>query len=128
MRTSLVAGWLVVVFAVGLLIGHAAGQARARMWADTVLDVIVDELPRSARVRANVDHWDPGSETGRHTHAGPTVFVMLEGVLEETLPDGRTRTLKAGQAVWKTAGTYHNVRNAGERPARALAVHVDPTR
>jgi quercetin dioxygenase-like cupin family protein len=127
MRTSLVARWLIIAFAGGLVVGSAAGQARPRMWADTVLDLVVDELPRPAHVRANVNHWDPGGETGRHTHAGPTVFVMLEGELEEVLPDGKTRTLKTGQAVWKPAGTSHNVRNASGRSARALAVHLDPT-
>jgi quercetin dioxygenase-like cupin family protein len=127
MRTSLVASWLVVTFAGGLVVGNAAGQARPRMWTDTVLDVVTKELPRSVRVRANVNHWDPGSETGRHTHPGPTVFVMLEGELEEILPDGTTRALRAGQAVWKPPRTHHNVRNASARPARALAVHLDPS-
>ena len=113
---------LCLAFAAGL----AVGQAKPRMWADQVLDVSTDELPRRARVWVNVDHWEPGAETGRHTHPGPTVFVLLEGELEETLGDGRTRTLKAGQAYWKPARTDHNVRNPGDKPARALAVHLDP--
>jgi quercetin dioxygenase-like cupin family protein len=96
------------------------------MRADTVLDVVTGELPRQARVRANVNHWEPGSETGRHTHPGPTVFVMLEGELEEIFADGKTRALRAGQAFWKPPRTQHNVRNASDRPARALAVHLDP--
>jgi len=96
------------------------------MWADRILDVATEEIPLRTRVWTNLDHWDPGAETGRHTHPGPTVFVLLEGELEETLADGRTRTLKAGQASWKPARTEHNVRNRGDKPARALAVHLDP--
>jgi quercetin dioxygenase-like cupin family protein len=96
------------------------------MWADTLVDVVTEALPRRARVRAQLDHWEPGAQTGRHTHPGPVVFVLLEGALEEVLPDGRTRPLRAGAAEWKPPGTDHNVRNPGRQPARALAVHLDP--
>jgi len=115
-------------FGAGLVAGHATGQAPRRMWADTVVDVVTDELPRRARVTANVNHWDPGTETGRHTHPGPTVFVMLDGELEEILPDGTRRTLAAGQGFWKPSRIDHNVKNVSGRPARALAVHLDPVR
>ncbi len=123
MRRSLsIAVSLALAFAAGV----AVGQARPRMWADKVLDVTTEELPRRARVWVNVDHWEPGAETGRHTHPGPTVFVLLEGELEETLADGKTRTLRPGQGYWKPTGTEHNVRNVTTAPARALAVHLDP--
>jgi mannose-6-phosphate isomerase-like protein (cupin superfamily) len=126
-RTAL----LVCVFLVGISVGRAAGQGspapRApRMWADRILEVATEEIPRRTRVWTSSDHWDPGAETGHHTHPGPTVFELLEGELEETFADGRTRTLKAGQAYWKRVHTEHNVRNRGNKPARALAVHLDP--
>jgi len=117
---------IVLSLSLAFVAGVAVGQARPRMWADQVLDVTTEELPRRARVWVNLDHWEPGAETGRHTHPGPTVFVLLEGELEETLADGKTRVLKAGQGYWKPARTDHNVRNAGTKPARALAVHLDP--
>lgn len=126
-RTRL-AAFGVAAFAAGLVAGHATGQSPRRMGVDTVLDVVTDELPRRARVRANVNRWDPGSETGRHTHPGPTVFVMLDGELEEILPDGTRRTLATGQGFWKPARTDHNVRNVSMHPARALAIHLDPVR
>lgn len=117
---------MLAAFFVGFLVGQAGGQVKPRMWADRVVDVVTDELPRKARVVANVGHWDPGAETGRHTHAGPTVFVLLEGELEETQPDGRTRTLRGGQGIWNRARTAHSVRNVGGQPALALAIHLDP--
>jgi hypothetical protein len=46
--------------------------------------------------------------------------------LEETLADGRTRTLRAGQGFWNRARTTHSARNIGGQPARALAIHLDP--
>ena len=128
MRTTVL---LFCVFLAGIGVGRATGQVSPaqgtpRMWADLMLDVATEEIPRRTRVWTNLDHWDPGAETGRHTHPGPTVFVLLEGELEETLADGRTRTLKAGQGYWKPARTEHNVRNRSDKPARALAVHLDP--
>lgn len=115
---------VLLAFAAGL----AVGQTKPRMWADVVLDVTTDQIPGRTHVRANLDHWEPGAETGRHEHPGPVVFVMLDGELEETLADGSTRTLKSGQAVWKPPRQAHNVKNVSARPARALAVHLDPTR
>jgi quercetin dioxygenase-like cupin family protein len=128
MRTRVAVLGILLAFAGGVAVGQARGQAKPRMWADVVLDVVTDEIPRRARVHTNVNHWDPGAETGRHTHPGPTVFVMLDGELEEIFPDGRTRTLKGGQAFWKPPKTDHNVKNVSGRPARALAVHLDPAR
>ena len=117
---------MLIVVCCAFVAGVAAGQAKPRMWADRVLDVSTEELPRRARVWTNVDYWDPGAETGRHTHPGPTIFVLLEGELEETLGDGRTNTIKAGQAYWKPPRTEHNVRNRGDKRARGVAVHLDP--
>lgn len=123
--------FLLCIFLMGMGVGRVAGQgsvaqSQPRMWSDRILDLAPDDIPRRPRVWTNFDHWDPGAETGRHRHPGPTVFVLLEGELEETFADGRTRTLKAGQGYWKAAGTEHNVRNRGDKPARALSVHLDP--
>ena len=119
---------VLLAFAGGFAAGSVRGQTKPRMWADVLLDLSTDEIPRRARVHTNMNHWEPGAETGHHTHPGPTVFVMLDGELEETLTDGKKRTLKAGQGFWKPPRTDHNVKNVSDRPARALAVHLDPTR
>lgn len=110
------------------VVSGAVGQARPRMWADRLVDIVSDDIPRRTRVWVNVDHWDPGAETGRHTHVGPSILVLLEGELEETLGDGQTRTIKPGQGYWKPAHTEHNVKNPSGKPARAIAVHLDPAR
>jgi quercetin dioxygenase-like cupin family protein len=126
MRRLIIPGLVVGAFSLGVLIGQASGQAKPRMWADRLLDVVTEDLPRKARVVANLDHWDPGAESGRHTHPGPTVILVLEGELEEVQADGRTRLLRPGQGIWDGAKTTHNVRNRTGQPARALAIHLDP--
>ena len=123
MRFRLLAPLLLLTFGAGL----ALGQAKPRMWADVLLDV-KETLPRQARVHANLNHWDPGAETGRHRHAGPTVIVVLEGELSEWVPSGPANPLVAGQAYWRPGDREHNVRNLTDKPARALAVHLDPIR
>ena len=126
MKRVLVVVGVLTAFAAGVAVERVRSEAKPRMWADVLLDVSTDEIPKRVRVQVNRDHWEAGAETGRHRHPGPTVFVMLEGELEEVLGDGRTRTLKAGQAFLKPARTDHNVRNVAARPGRALAVHLDP--
>ena len=126
MKRALAVVSILLAFAGGIAVERVRGQAKPRMWADILLDLSTDEIPKRARVHVNLDHWEPGAETGRHRHPGPTVIVVLEGEVEEVLGDGRTRTLKAGQAVWGRARTDHNVRNVGGRLARAVAVHLDP--
>ncbi|MBI4011745.1 MAG: cupin domain-containing protein [Candidatus Rokubacteria bacterium] len=127
-RPSVLLLCVLLAFAAGLGAGRATGQGKPRMWADVALEITTDEIPRRTHVRANLDHWEPGAETGKHVHPGPTVFVMLDGEVEETLADGRTRTIKAGQAFWKPPRQEHNVRNRSDKPARALAVHLDPAK
>lgn len=117
--------WTLLVFAGGLAAGSAAGQAKPRMWADVLLQLTTSDIPRRVALRVNDDRWEPGAEAGQHRHPGPTLIYVLEGELSETTAEGTVK-LKAGQAVWRPARHEHNVRNASGRPARALAIHLDP--
>ncbi len=120
-----------VVFVAGVVVGGgtilAAGDA-ARVAVDVLLRTTTRDLraPRT-NVRAQVQTWDPGAETGRHHHAGPTLVYVLEGELEEKTPAG-TRVIKAGEVVWDPAQHEHNIVNRTAHPARAFAVHLDPGR
>jgi quercetin dioxygenase-like cupin family protein len=118
------------VFAAGVLAGVtlASPQAPPRMTARVLLDTVTEELRWTrTRVRLHLDVWEPGAETGRHQHPGPALLYVLEGELEEASAEG-TRRMRAGDAVWNRARLEHNVRNPAARPARALAVHLEPAR
>ena len=129
MSRRLLAG--VSIFAAGALAGAAAlawAVAPPKMSANVLLNLVTDELRwAKTNVRVNLDTWELGSEVGHHQHPGPTIIYVLEGELEETR-EGATRTLKAGQAVWNRGKIPHNVVNRTARPARALAIHLDPGR
>ena len=128
MRTLVAA---TLVFLAGALAGASAlalAQAAPRMSARVLLNTVTEELRwKRTNVRLNLDLWEPGSETGAHRHPGPALLYVLEGELEETSPTG-SRTLRAGEAVWNAGKREHNVKNRSSRPARALAVHLDPGR
>ncbi len=121
--------WTLLVFAAGVGIGLWAvpgrSESKPRMWSDSLLRMTTDQIPRRTALRVNDDHWEPGAETGRHRHPGPTIIYVLEGTLSETTPQGTT-LLKAGQVVWRPAGHEHDVSNRTGHPARALAIHLDP--
>lgn len=118
-----------IAFYLGMVQEGVRSQATPRMWAETLLEVSTDEIPRPTHVQVKLDHWEPGAETGRHSHPGPAVFIMIEGELEEIRQGGEeTRSLRPGQVFWNPGRTEHNVRNLSGRVARAVVVHLDPAR
>ena len=58
----------------------------------------------------------PGAETGWHLHPVPSFAMVLDGALEITLKDGRTKRLHAGEALAEVIDTSHNGRNVGDGP------------
>jgi quercetin dioxygenase-like cupin family protein len=126
-RTVVIVLCVLVAFALGGLHERVRGQAPPRMSAESLLDHRTDQIPTPTRVQVMHNRWEPGAETGRHSHPGPVVFIVLEGELEEEVwPGGERRTLEAGQVDWKPVPIDHNVRNVTDRMARAVVVHLDP--
>jgi len=66
----------------------------------------------------------PGAETGWHRHSVPSFAMLLEGTLELTLKDGRTKRLQAGEALAEVVDTAHNGRNVGDTPARLVVFYA----
>jgi len=66
----------------------------------------------------------PGGETGWHSHAVPSFAFVLDGVLEITLSDGRTKRLQAGEALAEVVNTLHNGRNVGDRPVKIVVFYA----
>lgn len=66
----------------------------------------------------------PGGETGWHMHPVPSFGMVLEGELEVRLKDGRTKRLKAGEALAEVANTLHNGRNVGATPLKLVVFYA----
>jgi quercetin dioxygenase-like cupin family protein len=76
-----------------------------------------------------VTRWDfgPGAETGWHRHGMAYVVIpVTDGTLLLELPGGATMTaeLKTGVSYARTAGTEHNVVNAGSVPLSFVEVEL----
>lgn len=66
----------------------------------------------------------PGGDTSWHAHPVPSFGMLLEGELEVTLPDGRKKLIKAGEAVAEVIGTAHNGRNVGKGPVKLVVFYA----
>lgn len=85
--------------------------------------VLVDD----AQVRVTRWDFEPGAETGWHTHGMDYVITTLTPchmLLEE--PGGETRRtdMEAGIAYRKNEGVEHNVINAGDEPMAFMEIEL----
>lgn len=65
-----------------------------------------------------------GEETGWHYHPFHSFAYMLEGSLEISLEDGRTKKLSEGESLAEVSNTYHNGFNPGDRPAKLIVFYI----
>lgn len=65
-----------------------------------------------------------GAETGWHSHSVPSFGMMLEGRLEVSLKDGRTKTLHQGDALIEVVNTLHNGKNIGDTPVKIVVFYA----
>jgi beta-alanine degradation protein BauB len=77
------------------------------------------------RVRVFDVRFKPGQKAVMHGHPDHVVYVLTDGTLKLTLPDGKSQVipLKAGQAMWIDAGP-HATENVGSTEAHNLAIEL----
>ncbi len=63
-----------------------------------------------------------GKESGRHMHPVPTYVHVLQGTLTIELEDGSQQVFKEGQGFLEGMKTWHNGKNLGDAPVKALVV------
>jgi XRE family transcriptional regulator, regulator of sulfur utilization len=103
-----------------------AGTGRRRERSGHAVEELTPPLPGQ---RADVSRHElaPGSRTGGdddppiHEPGSRETVVVLEGEVELAI-DGQTHVLAEGDSVTFDADLPHRLENAGERPARLLAV------
>lgn len=66
----------------------------------------------------------PGAATGWHSHPVPSFGMVLEGEIEVTLDNGKTRRIKAGEAVAEVVHTLHNGRNVGPGTLKLIVFYA----
>jgi quercetin dioxygenase-like cupin family protein len=66
----------------------------------------------------------PGGESGRHMHPVPTYVYVLEGTLTIESDHGSPRDYAAGSGFLESMNSWHNGKNLGQAPVKALVVFV----
>ncbi|MFF2307992.1 cupin domain-containing protein [Streptomyces sp. NPDC058128] len=79
--------------------------------------------------RVRVTRWDfqPGQSTGNHVHAYDYVVVpVTDGRTRVITPDGRSTLseLRAGESYARSAGSEHEVVNAGTEPLAFVEIEL----
>ena len=82
------------------------------------------EYPHSNKpeITAVVIQIQPGKESGRHMHPVPTYVHILQGTLTIEFEDGSRQVFKEGQGFLEGTNTWHNGKNLGDVPVKALVV------
>ena len=66
----------------------------------------------------------PDGETGWHVHNAPSFGVVLQGILEIKLKNGKTNVVKAGDALAEVVNTAHSGKNIGTEPVQLLIFYA----
>jgi len=77
-----------------------------------------------AEISALMIEIAPGGETNWHEHPVPSFGMLLEGTLEVSLPDGKKKLMKAGEALAEVIATPHNGRNVGTTPVKLIVFYA----
>lgn len=98
--------------------------ASAQMPGIGRVDLLKQDLGTPGRevVQVRVD-FKPGVSAPAHSHPGEEVAYVLEGTLEYQV-NGKTITLKAGDALFVPAGAVHSAKNVGSGDASELATYI----
>ncbi|NML62797.1 cupin domain-containing protein [Massilia sp. RP-1-19] len=111
----------------GIGVSHAQTQAPAAPAANGGIsrsDVLRNDLDaKREAIQVRVD-FAPGAAFPMHNHPGVEIAYVLEGTLEYKFGSQPPVTLKAGQALFIPAGTYHSAHNPGSVKASELATYL----
>ena len=82
-------------------------------------------IMENEHVRVLDARFSPGAQAAMHYHPNHVVYVLADGRLKITTPDGKSVNvdLKAGQAIWMQVG-QHAAENVGKAEAHNLVVEL----
>jgi quercetin dioxygenase-like cupin family protein len=99
-------------------------------WPDPVLVAgdVYKLLMENDRVRVFDVQFKPGQKAVMHGHPDHVAYVLVDGTLTLTFPDGNSQEIpvKTGQVLWIGAGPHATV-NTGISEAHLLVVELKET-
>jgi quercetin dioxygenase-like cupin family protein len=78
----------------------------------------------AAEISGVVVEMAPGSETGWHKHAVPSVGYVMEGELEVHFRNGDVKHLRSGESAAEAVNVMHNGVNPGDVPVKLVIFYV----
>ena len=120
---------LVARFTVGAVLAAIAWTAQPAAAQDPVKvgPTIYKVVLENERVRVSEIHFAPGAKMPMHEHPDHFVYMMSDGKLKLSYPDGHSQEMDVhpGQTVWMNAET-HAGENIGTTDVRGLVVELKP--
>lgn len=82
-------------------------------------------IMENEHVRVLDARFSPGARAVMHSHPNHVVYVLTDGRLKITTPDGKNAIvdLKVGQAIWMQVGE-HAAENVGKAEAHNLVIEL----
>ena len=122
MKTSMrIIGAAIVVAGTGVALHATQAQQSSIQRTDILRHEL--SIPGHEVIQVRVD-FAAGAAFGKHAHPGVEIAYVLEGTLEYQIEGQPSVTLKAGEALYIPAGTFHAARNVGSGNASELATYV----
>ena len=101
--------------------------SRNELVTGNISEPITIERTEPSDAQIYVVSFEPGSDTGWHTHPGPEYVLVKAGeVVLQRAPACKKVTVKAGHGVFIPGGTPHVAHNVGKEPAEVYASLVMP--
>ena len=102
----------------------AAVRVKPLLQATTTASGQPIQYPTTDRpeVRMLMVEIPPGTETGWHKHPSHCYAYVVSGAVTVELENGKSTTIKAGQAYAEVFDTWHNGKNSGTEPCKILMV------
>ncbi|HYN09869.1 MAG TPA: cupin domain-containing protein [Vicinamibacterales bacterium] len=119
-----------VTLLLATVLAVSALTVAARAWQaaqPTFTRTVLQDHPLTIKDRHAVmsrSDFQPGAESGRHTHPGEEIGYILEGTLELTIDGKAPQRLKAGDVIFMPAGAVHAAKNVGTGTLRVLSTYV----
>lgn len=120
-------GAFISMCALGISVGAAAEPdvtVTPVMKGGTTISGQRIDYPHNSKpeITAVVIEIQPGKESGRHMHPVPTYVHILQGTLTIEFEDGSRQAFKEGQGFLEGTKSWHNGKNLGDAPVKALVV------
>jgi quercetin dioxygenase-like cupin family protein len=109
---------LAIVFAV------AAGPATAQDLKRTIMQRV--DVPTGAAQETVIGTVEvpPGGATGRHSHFGVEMLIMIEGEMDVLIDGEAPKHLKAGDSLAIPSGKVHDAKTVSAGAAKAAVTWV----